>query len=140
MKQRLQFAAVIMGLVFASAWLVWSLASRYSPRDPYQDFLEPTQRFLGLALAMDSLGLGRLEAAPAAVRWALDASRGNAARMRALQSGLEAASGMRNGDGTVVFFSAKSLGRCDEWPLVITFSGPAASARITSLSAGCGLR
>jgi hypothetical protein len=69
--QRLQRAAVIMGLVLASVWLVWSLASRYSPPDPYQDFLEPTQRFLALGLAMDSSGLGRLEAAPAAVggRW-----------------------------------------------------------------------
>ena len=136
-SRRLQIAGVSLGVLLASAWFVWAMADRYSPRSKYDGFLESTQRLLQLGLASDSAALAGLNADSSVIRWALDAGRANPARLRALLSGLEVTGGMQNGDGRVVYFHAEGFSGCETWPLRVTFSGPPAKARFVHVTAEC---
>ncbi len=124
-------------VVLVGAGLVgWTVMGVYSVHT-YQPFLAPAREFLTAGLALDSSALARQGADPAAVRWALDAGRHNAAFLRTLERSLYVGYGMRRGDSTLVLFGARSLGQCVRWPLTIFFAGPPAAARIQGVTGGC---
>ena len=129
---------VILGIVvLVGAGLAgWWVMGVYTVRT-YQPFLAPARAFITAGLAQDSAGLARLGAEPAAVRWALDTGRHDAAFLRTLDSGLYVGYGMRRGDSTLVLFGVRTLGQCSRWPLTILFAGPPGAARIHAVSGGC---
>jgi hypothetical protein len=124
-------------LVAGVALAGWSFASIYSPRKSDQDFLTPTLRLLRAGLALDSAGLATMDVAPPAMEWALSTGRNNPSLLRALQSGLRAEGGMRNGDRSAVWFRANGFTRCQGWPLRVRFSGRPAATRIEEVIMGC---
>lgn len=118
----------------------WSLMTRYSSRNPYAAFVEPTRRFLQAGLALDSVALVRMEASPEAIAWALSTGRREPGRLRALLRGIGAGGGRRSGDEALVLFDARGFGSCNTASLTVTFRGLPAAMHVARVSAGCELR
>jgi hypothetical protein len=136
-KGFLRRAAIGTALALGAALIAWSFLSIYSPRTSEPDFLTPTRRLLRAGLALDSAALAGMDVAPPAFQWALNTGRENPALLRALDSGLRAEGGMRNGDRSAVWFRANGFKRCNGWPLRVRFSGRPARTRIEEVIVSC---
>ena len=136
-KAVLRRAAIGTVLALGAALIAWSFLSVYSPRTSEPDFLTPTRRLLRAGLALDSAALAGMDVAPSALQWALHTGRENPALLRALDSGLRAEGGMRNGDRSAVWFRANGFKRCNGWPLRVRFSGRPATTRIEEVIVNC---
>jgi hypothetical protein len=136
-KAVLRRAAIGTVLALGAGLIAWSFLSVYSPPSSEPDFLTPTRRLLRAGLALDSVALAGMDVAPSALQWALSTGRENPALLRALDSGLRAEGGMRNGDRSAVWFRANGFKRCNGWPLRVRFSGRPATTRIEEVIVDC---
>ena len=118
----------------------WALMARYSSKNPYAAFVEPTRRFLEAGLAVDSVALVRMEASPEAIAWALSTGRREPARLRALLRGIGAGGGRRSGDEALVLFDARGFGSCPTASLTVTFRGLPSAMHVARVSSGCELQ
>ena len=123
---------LLMGL-FVAAFLLFQ---PYSADWPGTIYAKPAQRYVRAALRQDSVALLRQSTSLPAVRWALRAARRHPDTLALWASRVEAWTGERRGDTTVVFVYP-SGNACNESPIVFHFVGSGSTLRVVRASSAC---
>ena len=108
----------------------------YSVTSPWSGFNRPGQRYFSAALRRDSVELGRLSVSQAPVEWALSTEHKARNSLAAWANNASASVGFKRGDTTAVLFDTPTRA-C---PVLLTFVGPDAQARVLQAAARCYTR
>jgi hypothetical protein len=108
----------------------------YTADFPGTAYARPARRYIRAAIEQDSLALVRLSASPTAVVWALHAARTRPDSLAAWAGRVQAWTGERRGDTTLVLVYA-AADRCGSAPMVMRFVGSGKRAKVTSAGSPC---
>ena len=124
---------VVAVLFFAGALLV---LQPYRADWPGTEYGDPVRRYLRTAIRQDSVGLARLSASPAPVRWALASARNEPGTLALWGGRIQAWAGPRHGDTTEVFVYPPG-DRCGETPIVLRVVGQGERMRVVAAESEC---
>jgi hypothetical protein len=108
----------------------------YSVTSPWSGFNRPGQRYFSAALRRDSVELRRLSLSRAPIEWALSTEHNQRSSLAAWAHHASASVGFTRGDTTAVLFDTPTRA-C---PVLLTFVGPDARARVLQAAARCFTR
>ncbi len=127
------YLMVVAALLFGAAILV---VQPYSADFPGTAYAKPARTYLRAAIHQDSLGLDRVSASAAAVKWALDVARTHPDSLAAWAGRTHTYIAAYRAD-TVEVLVYPDREPCSEVPIVLRFTGTGRQARVVQASSAC---